>query len=108
MNTHEAVRLHFLPMLWRYSQRSESVQHAGTARHSMTGDVFAMGALPVTPRWRVNANHNTPHVNPFWSYVGPRLTVWFSCSAPVSEDVRHDFCCVCSPAVRTYPTLFLM
>jgi len=26
------------------------VQHAGTARHSTTGDVFAMRAVPVTPR----------------------------------------------------------
>jgi len=27
MNTREAVRLHFLPMLSRYSRMSESVQH---------------------------------------------------------------------------------
>jgi len=54
LNTHEAVWLHILPMLSRYSRMSESVQHAGTARHSTTGDVFAMQALPVTPHWRVN------------------------------------------------------
>jgi len=30
-NTHEAVRLHFLPMLSRYSRMSKTVQHAGTA-----------------------------------------------------------------------------
>ena len=53
-NTNEAVQLHFLPMLSRYSQMSKTVQHAGTARHSTIGDVFAMQALPVTPRWRVN------------------------------------------------------
>ena len=40
--------------------------------------------------------------------VGPRPTVWFSCSAPMSEDVRHGFSCVCSPAVGVCPTLFLM
>jgi len=47
-------------------------------------------------------------INPFWPYVGPRLTVWFSCSAPMSEYVRHGFCRVCSPAVGTRSTLFLM
>jgi hypothetical protein len=26
----------------------------------------------------------------------------------MSEDVRHGFCCVCSPAVGAYPTLFLI
>jgi hypothetical protein len=46
--------------------------------------------------------------NPFWSYIGPRLTVWFSSSAPMSEDFRHGFCWVCSPAVGACPTLFLM
>ena len=34
MSTHEAVRLHFLHMLSRYSWMSRSVQHAGTDRHS--------------------------------------------------------------------------
>ena len=29
---------------------SESVQHAGSARHSTTGDVYCMRAVPVTPR----------------------------------------------------------
>jgi len=29
---------------------SESVQHAGSARHSTTGDVYCMQAVPVTPR----------------------------------------------------------
>jgi len=47
-------------------------------------------------------------LNTSQSYIGPRLTVWFSCSAPMSEDVWHGFCCVCLPAVRTCPTLFLM
>ena len=28
---------------------SESVQHAGSARHSTTGDVYCMRAVPVTP-----------------------------------------------------------
>jgi hypothetical protein len=32
-------------------------------------------------------------LNPFWSYVEPRLTVWFSCSAPMSEDVRRFSSC---------------
>jgi len=31
------------------------VQHAGSARHSTTGDVYCMRAVPVTPRWRVNS-----------------------------------------------------
>jgi hypothetical protein len=47
-------------------------------------------------------------VNPFRSYIGPRPTVWFSSSAPMSEHIRHCFCCVCSPAVGACPTLFLM
>ena len=38
------------------------------------------------------------HLNPFRSYVGPRPTLWFSHSAPMSGDVRHFFFCVCSPA----------
>jgi hypothetical protein len=46
--------------------------------------------------------------SPFRSYVEPRPTVHFSCSVPMSEDVRHGFCCVCSPAVGACPTLFLM
>jgi len=29
---------------------SESVQHAGSARHFTTGDVYCMRAVPVTPR----------------------------------------------------------
>jgi hypothetical protein len=45
---------------------------------------------------------------PFRSYVEPRPTVWFSCSAPILEEVRRGFCCVCSPAVGACPTLFLM
>jgi hypothetical protein len=45
-------------MLSRYSQMSKSVQHAGTARHSTTGDVFAMRAVPVTSHWRVNRTHS--------------------------------------------------
>jgi hypothetical protein len=47
-------------------------------------------------------------ISPFRSYIGRRPTVWFSSSVPMSEDVRHDFCCVCSPAVGACPTLFLM
>jgi hypothetical protein len=46
--------------------------------------------------------------NPFQFYVEPRPTVWFSCSPPMSEDVWHSFCCVCSPAVGACLTLFLM
>jgi hypothetical protein len=55
--------------------------------------------------------HSTLEVcrfNPFRSYVGPCPTVWFSCSAPMSEDVWHGFCCVCSPTVRACLMLFLM
>jgi hypothetical protein len=47
-------------------------------------------------------------INSFRSYIRPRPTVWFSSSAPMSEDVRHGFRCVCSPSVRACPTLFLM
>jgi hypothetical protein len=47
-------------------------------------------------------------LTPFRSYIGPRPTVWFSCFVPMSEDVRHCFCCVCLPAVGACPTLFLM
>jgi hypothetical protein len=46
--------------------------------------------------------------NPFRSYVEPCPKVLFSCSVPMSEDVRHGFCCVCSPPVGACPTLFLM
>jgi len=53
MNKREAAWLHLLPNLSRYWQMSESVQHAGSARHSTTGDVYCMRAVPVTPRWRV-------------------------------------------------------
>jgi len=35
-NTHEAVRLHFLPMLSTYSRMSKTVQHAGTAPSHVT------------------------------------------------------------------------
>jgi hypothetical protein len=56
-NTHKAVRLHFLPMLSKCSWMSKTVQHAGTGRHSTTGDVFAMRALPVNPSWWVNTVH---------------------------------------------------
>jgi len=31
------------------------------------------------------------YFNPFGSYIGPCPTLWFSCSAPMSEDVRHVF-----------------
>jgi hypothetical protein len=48
------------------------------------------------------------HINPFRSYIGSRPTVWFSSSAPMSEDVRHGFYFACSPAVGACPTLFLM
>jgi hypothetical protein len=47
-------------------------------------------------------------ISRFRSYVEPRPTVWFSSSAPMSEEVRHGFCCVCSSAVGACPTLFLM
>jgi hypothetical protein len=30
-------------------------------------------------------------INPFRSCVGPRPTLWFSCSTPMSEDVQHVF-----------------
>jgi hypothetical protein len=52
--------------------------------------------------------HGLTNLNPFRSYIGPRPTVWFSSSAPMSEAVRHSFCCVCLPAVGACPTLFLM
>jgi hypothetical protein len=32
----------------------------------------------------------------------------FPCSAPMSEDVGHGFCCVCSPAVGTCLSLFFI
>jgi hypothetical protein len=31
------------------------------------------------------------NINPFRFYVEPRPTVWFSCCAPMSEDVRRGF-----------------
>jgi hypothetical protein len=47
------------------------------------------------------------YINPFRSYIGPRPTVWFSSSVPMSEDVRRSLCCVYSPAVGACPTLFM-
>ena len=32
-------------------------------------------------------------INPFRSYIGPRPTLWFSHSAPMSGDIRHFFFC---------------
>ena len=46
----EAAWLHLLPNLSRYRRMSESLQHAGSARHSTTGDVYCMRAVPVTLR----------------------------------------------------------
>jgi hypothetical protein len=47
---------------------------------------------------------NVHQINPFRYNVGPRPTLWFSCSAPMTEDVRHVFfCCVCSPAPLSEP-----
>ena len=40
---------------------SESVQHAGSARHFTTGDVYCMRAVPVTPRWRVKWDMDCLH-----------------------------------------------
>jgi hypothetical protein len=61
-------------------------------------------------RWkkRTGKGNSCLYINPFRSYVEPRPTVWYFFSAPMSEDVRHCFCCVCSPAVGACPTLFLM
>jgi hypothetical protein len=44
-----------------------------------------------------------PFLKPFRSNVGPRPTLWFSCSTPMSEDVRHFFCWVCSPVPLSEP-----
>jgi hypothetical protein len=41
---------------------------------------------PLNPR-----SSNQGPINPFRSYVRPRPTLWFSCSAPMSEDIRHIF-----------------
>ena len=49
-NKREAAWLHLLPNLSRYRRMSERVQHEGSARHSTTGDVYCMRAVPVTPR----------------------------------------------------------
>jgi hypothetical protein len=49
-------------------------------------------------------------INSFRSNVGPRPTLWFSCSAAMSEDIRHVFLLRLSSrsAVGACPTLFLM
>jgi hypothetical protein len=48
------------------------------------------------------------YINPFRSYVGPRPTLRFSFSTPMSENVRHIFFCLCArSAVGGCPTLFL-
>jgi hypothetical protein len=51
--------------------------------------------------------HVIANIHPFRSYIGPHPTVWFSSSAPMSEDVWHGFCRVCLPAVGACPMLFL-
>ena len=48
-------------------------------------------------------HYNSRHVSsikPIRSYVGPRPTSWFSCSAPMLEDVRHVFV---APALLSEP-----
>jgi hypothetical protein len=47
---HKVARLQFLSLLSRYERMNESLHVAGGARHSTTYSVFAMWALPVTPR----------------------------------------------------------
>jgi hypothetical protein len=69
---------------------------------------LALEILRIFNQNRTMANVQYMPLNPFRSYIGPRPIVWFSCSAPMSEDVRQSFCCVCSPAVGACPTLFLM
>jgi hypothetical protein len=55
-------------------------------------------------RWTGGVAVSVTCLNPFWSYVGPRPTLWSSRSTPMSEDVRHFlFCCVCSPAPLSEP-----
>jgi hypothetical protein len=54
LNTHVAVWLQFLSLFLRYSRMSKTVQQAGTALHSTTGEISVMWAGPVTPCWRVN------------------------------------------------------
>jgi hypothetical protein len=58
--------------------------------------------------WEPQPSGNLWDFNPFRSYIGPRPRLWFSSSDPLSEDVRHGFCCVYSPAVGACPTFFLM
>jgi hypothetical protein len=73
LNMHEAVRSHYLSIFLRYSRMSKTVQHAGTARHSTTGEIFVMRAGPVTPRWRFKAGGRTicceirKLINSFWN-----------------------------------------
>jgi len=55
VNMYIAARLHFLPMLSRYSRMSKTVQQTSSARRSTTGEVFAWQAVLVAPRWRVKS-----------------------------------------------------
>ena len=55
----------------------------------------------IQPVLQIHVVESQPNsINPFWSYVGPRLTLWFSCSAPMLEDVRHIFV---APALLSEP-----
>jgi hypothetical protein len=76
----------------------------------MVSHFMAVRSLPSEVDFNVQTAYRVTQksLNHFRSYLGPRLTVWFSSSAPMSEDVRHGFCCVCSSAVGACPTLFFM
>ena len=69
---------------------SESVQHAGSARHSTTGDVYCMRAVPVTPRqvmFTVCGQCPSLHAEGLIVYVRVRVSMLIQ---------LWNMCCCCS------------
>jgi hypothetical protein len=83
-------------------------QHPSSATHAWPINMIASALYiyrptPPSKRWVCLILISRDPLNPLWSNVGPRPTLWFSCSVPMSEDVWHFFCCVCSSAPLSEP-----
>jgi len=81
--------------LWRDAGLLDPVFHNKICRvwlvHLISFVILVIAHNGDEPHKDCPSTHSCSTINPFQSYVGPRLTLWFSCSAPMSEDVRHIF-----------------
>jgi hypothetical protein len=93
---------HFLQIGLYFDRRGRLIQASNVPKYRY---IFSWNNYFHTKKMQYVISVN---INPFRFYVQPSSTVWFSCSAPMSEDVRHGFCCFCSPAVGACPMFFLM